>query len=409
MDNINHTLNQATVYRRVALFLSMLISGGWLLFPREPILLIIIVLCVAATGARLPMGRHMGLVVIWLSAVLIVTLIRPGEFSFASIVSRNANFAAALLLLNAYLHAPGDAFVRDLQLILRPMAYQAIATVLLAYSLGSLFVTISTVDWDTATVLYIFNYHTTYEDAGRFVRPDGFFFEPGVFQIYLNLYLYLALFLFRNPRQVGVATLAVISTQSTTGIVICVILLTAALGKYLMSGDGRYKFTLLLIAIAAAPPIVYLAYDNISEKVSGRFEGSTLAREYDFYTGLNIIANNPLLGIGFEVKRYFEESDKLGYDYSGLARVDLDERPTSNSLIHLFYCLGIPLAIPFLLGFFRQTVFPHRMLIGIWLVLSLYGEGVLFTPFFMTIVFSGFIRKPTDAPAESQLPHGSVA
>ena len=51
---------------------------------------------------------------------------------------------------------------------------------------------------------------------------------------------------------------------------------------------------------------------------------------------------------------------------------------------------------------FRQKLFRHRILIGLWLVLSLFGEALLFTPFFLCIVFSAFVvlpaRRPVRAP-----------
>ena len=79
------------------------------------------------------------------------------------------------------------------------------------------------------TLLGVFNYHVIVDDLTSIIRPDGFFFEPGVYQIYLNLYLYLALFVFRRPLQALLAAAAVLSTQSTTGMAIMLVLLAGGL------------------------------------------------------------------------------------------------------------------------------------------------------------------------------------
>lgn len=395
--------------RRWALFLSILISGGLMLFPREPMVLAVIVLSLVATRWRLPSRRQMWPLFLLLAAVLAVTLLRPGPVSLASLVSRFAHFVAAMLLLNAYLRAPAHALARDLQPILRWMAIQAIATVLLAHTLGFLFIPLSVAGQDYQTLLLLFNYHITIEDIGGLIRPDGFFFEPGVFQIYLNLYLYLVLFIFRRPRQAALAALAVISTQSTTGVLICVILLGASLLHHLRSGSLRGKSVAVLVALVVAPPVLYLSYGNVAEKLYGTAQGSSWAREYDFFTGLNVIAEHPWMGIGFDVNRYLDVSGRLAYEDTLLDSQVTDDRPTTNSLIHLVYCLGVPLALPFVAGMFRQGLFRHRGLIGLWLAMSLFGEAILFTPFFMLIIFSAFVARPATRSSRVRLDRSAAA
>lgn len=380
--------------RRLALFLSMLISGGLLLFPRIPILMMVILLGLAATGYRVPAMRRLWPVLFLFVCVLAITVVRPGPIHFESLAIRYANFFCALVLLNAYLLAHPAALVNDLYTILRWMAWQAVFTVLLANTLGILFTTINIDETNYQTILLLFNYHAFIEDASGLFRPDGFFYEPGVYQIYLNIYLYLALFVFRNHRQAFLAALAVFSTQSTTGVLISTILLGAALLKQLTLGRMRGKLLTLLIALLATPPVAYFSYNNVTDKLFGEAQGSSWAREYDFYTGLNVIAKNPLLGIGFDHQRYLSVSGRLGYADTQLSVESLDERATSNGLVYLCYSLGIPFALIFLIGMFRQKIFQHRLLVGILLVLSLFGEAIIFTPFILMIIFSAFIPSP---------------
>ena len=389
-----HGQRRPVALRRLALLLAMLVSGGLMVFPREPLLLLIGVLCLVVTGGRLPSRKQVWPVLLLLVAVLVVTLVRPGPVSPGSLVSRYANYLAALLLLQVYLRAPAGSLVRDLRFLLQPMAWQALATVLLSHIMSGLFLPMKIGEQQYMSLLGIFNYHIVVDGLSAINRPDGFFFEPGVFQIYLNLYAYLALFVFRQPLQVVLAVAAVLCTQSTTGLVICLILLGTAFVQHLARGTLRRKVVTAALALVLAPPMLYLSYDNISEKLFGSAQGSSWAREYDLFTGLNIIADNPWLGIGFEVDRYLAASGRLGFEDTLLKSSQLDERPTSNGMVQLFYSLGLPLGAVFAWGLARQRVFRHRVLIALWLLLSLFGEALLFTPFFLMIVFSAFLVLP---------------
>ncbi|MFM2056576.1 MAG: hypothetical protein RLY71_961 [Pseudomonadota bacterium] len=406
-------LRQPMAVRRLVLLLTMLVSGGLPVFPREPLLLVIIVLCLMINGWCLPSRQRVWPALVLLAAVLVVTLIRPGPVSLGSLVSRYANYLAALLLLNVYLRAPVGALAGDLCSLLHPMAWQALATVLLSHAAGMLFVPMSVGEQHYMTLLGLLNYHTIVDGLTLINRPDGFFFEPGVFQIYLNLYLYLALFVFHRPHQVALAVLAVLSTQSTTGMIICLILLGAALAQHLARGTRRRKVAVVMLALTLAPPMLYLGYDNITEKLFGASQGSSWAREYDLYTGLNIVAENPWLGIGFEVERYLAASGRLGFEDTLLTSSQLEERPTSNGIVQLLYSLGIPLGVVFAWGLARQRVFRHRVLIGLWMSMSLFGEALLFSPFFLMIVFSGFLVLPSSGrprvwPSRLKLPQSTA-
>ncbi len=380
--------------RRLALLLAMLASGGLLVFPREPMLLLITVLCLMVTGGRLPSRKQVWPVLVLLAAVLVVTLVRPGPVSPGSLLSRYANYIAALLLLQVYLRAPVGSLVRDLRFLLQPMAWQALTTVLLSHTVSGLFLPVAVGEQQYMSFLGVLNYHTMVDGLNAINRPDGLFFEPGVFQIYLNLYAYLALFVFRQPQQVALAVAAVLCTQSTTGLVICLLLLGVAFAQRLARGTLRRKVVAAALALVLAPPLLYLSYDNVNEKLFGASQGSSWAREYDLFTGLNIVADNPWLGIGFEVDRYLAASGRLGFEDTLLKSSQLDERPTSNGLVQLFYSLGVPLGLVFAWGIVRQRIFRHRVLIALWLLLSQFGEALLFTPFFLMIVFSAFLVLP---------------
>lgn len=382
---------QTSTLRRLALFLSMLMSGGILLIPRVPVLVFVIVLCLSVTDFRLPIRRAFWPLYTLLLAILVVTLVRPGPLDIGSLVIRFANFASAILLVNMYVCARPGALMDDLKTLLWPMALQAIGTVVLAHTVGFLFVPLNFSDTQYRTLLLLFTYHITIEDAGGLVRPDGFFFEPGVFQIYLNLYLFLMLFVSRSLRRAAVGGVAVLSTQSTTGMLICIVLVCTAFVQYSRIGGARRRLAVLLAAVVVTPTLLYLGYDNLQEKLFGELQGSSWARQYDLFTGLNILSEHPLLGIGFDTKRYTSTAQVLGYEDTLLGPEGLEERSTSNGLMQLFVSIGIPLGLAFIVGVTRQRIFNHRILITIWYTLSMFGEALVFSPFFLLVAFSAYV------------------
>jgi O-Antigen ligase len=378
--------------RRTILVLAMLISGGNLIFPRLPLLICIVFLYLVARDWVIDLRRNMLPIFLLLSAVLLLTILRTSGADIQSTAIRYANFIAGILMLDLYLRAGSRALIQDLYVIGKFMAWQALITMVLAHFFGFMFFPIEIADTLYSTVLGIFNYHMMIDDSA--LRPDGFFYEPGVFQIYLNVFLYLALFVFRNWRQVILAVLAVLSTQSTTGVVIAFAIIFWFIAmRYMNRGSLTIRVAKVAVAALVISALAAVAALNIQDKMTGDNQGSFWARQYDLLTGVNIIAQHPLAGIGFDYAQYYRASAELGYADTMLPdRITMD-RGNSNGIIFLFYSIGIPLAIPFLIGMFRQSLLPDRALVGIILFLGCLGESLVFTPFFLMFIYSGLLMK----------------
>jgi O-Antigen ligase len=401
------SIRKSDLIHRIVLFLAMLMSGGSLLAPRLPILIIIVLVCLAARDWTIDLRREMLPIVTLLAVIFLVTLVRVEGAGAESTAIRFANFIAALPLLDVYLRAGSGALQRDLYAILKLMVWQALLTVVLGEALGFLFIEVDVQDTVYHTLLGLFTYHVTLEESTALIRPDGFFYEPGVFQIYLNILLYLALFVFRNAFWSILAVAAVFSTQSTTGILICLILVgTFVTTRYITRGSLPARIAKVIAAIVLVVPLVYVASGNIRDKITGESQGSFLARQYDLLTGINVVTANPLLGIGFDYDQYHHAAGRLGYADTPLPGRMTEERTNSNGVVFLLYSVGIPLSIPFLVGMFRQRFFPHRVLMGIVLFLALMGESIIFTPFFLMIIYSGLLLRghgARTAPAANAL------
>jgi len=382
--------------RRIALFTALLLSGGLLLFPRLPLLAVLILLCFVDRGATLTISRRTLPAWLWLGAVVVLTLVRPGGVDIVATLTRLANFAGGMALLRMYLAAHEGALVGDLRAILPWLSLQAVLTVPFGQFLSALALPLTIADAQYNTFFLVFTWHQFLEGSSV-IRPDGLFWEPGVFQVYLNLHLFLSLFIRRDWRQAGLATLAVAATQSTTGLLIAVIQYSAVAWPLLNRGDILQRAVKLILLALVLVPFALFTADNLTDKLVGDARGSSLAREYDLYTGLNIVAAHPLAGIGFDHDRYLALSDQFGFADSGLDPASLADRGSTNGIVQVLYSLGIPLALPFLFALFRNDLVRPRWLIGIILGLSLTSESLAFTPFFCMFAFSGMARRRDSA------------
>ena len=370
----------------------MLISGGNLIFPRLPMLIGMVLLCLVARGWAIEFRRNMLPVFVLLAAVLVITVLRPEGADIESTAIRYANFIAGILLLDLYLHAGAGALIRDLYVIGRFMAWQALITMVFARFFNFLFIPLEISGTLYSTVLGLLNYHVMVDDVA--LRPDGFFYEPGVFQIYLNIFLYLTLFIFKSWPQRILALLAVLSTQSTTGVIIALTIICWFIAtRYINRGSLASRVVKAGVAALVIGALTVVTAMNISDKFTGENQGSFWARQYDLITGLNIIAEHPVFGIGFDYDQYYRASSELGYADTMLPDRITQDRGNSNGIIFLLYGIGIPLSIPFLIGMFRQNLLPDRFLVGIALFLGCFGESLVFTPFFLMFIFSGLMMN----------------
>lgn len=371
------------------LFLTILISGGNLLFPRLFILGVVVFCYFIYFKGRFSLKLATVPFILLLSLLFIISIFHPYGYDLSSLAIRFANFFAALLVLDIYLKSSLSNFKHDLYFLLKFMPLQAILTVLIATFLNFLFINITTDSASFYTFLGVFNYHIII-DNGALIRPNGFFFEPGVFQLYLNLFLYLSLFVYKNKLNTYLAIIAILLTKSSTGVlVLAMILGWYFMRYYINNGNLLKRFARLLIATVLLLGFVFLAWDNINEKMHGESKGSFLARQYDTITGFNVAVANPLLGVGFKYENYYVAAEKLGYRDTLFNGERIKNRDNTNGIVMLFYSMGTPLALIFIFGLFKQKLLDDRFLVALVVFISLFTEALVFTPFFLLFIFSG--------------------
>jgi hypothetical protein len=381
--------------RQVALLAGILISGGLGIFPREPLLLIVLVACFTVKNPLEMFRAEFAGIWFLLLAVAAVVLIGGESFQLGPMVTRYANFAAGLALLMVYVDERRSTLADDLYWILKLMAFQAILTPIAVLLFPRFITTFQVNDTIYQTLFYLFTFHEFQDFGLLFKRPDGFFFEPGVFQIYLNMLLFICLFV--RPQRlldIAIATLAVVATQSTTGVVILVLQFAAAYFLWLKTANRSQKLgVFVFVPIMLLPLGGYMTY-NVTEKLYGAMSGSAEAREYDLRTGLRVTMEKPFTGIGFDYEKYFDVAERVGYREADLSRENITERGNTNGLVVLLFSIGIPLALVFFYGMLRQRLFRPRLLFGALIMLSLVSESLSLSPIMLMVTFSGLLISP---------------
>lgn len=378
--------------RHAALFAAMMASGGNKIVPAEAWLVLCAVCCLALLRWTLPIHRRLTRIYLWIALVDLLLVYQGGISAIPSVLSRTVVFITSILLIEVYLRRSVDQLMSDIFDIGRFMSVQAILTFVLGSTVPGLFASVNINDITYKTILFIFTYHNLDGVAIEYIRPNGFFYEPGVFQIYLSIFLYVCLYWRMNITWAVIACIAQFTLWSTTGLLITITLLLLSSKRLYLSTSNTWRPVFAIVFAISLVPVAYVVANNFIEKTAGDMRGSSLARLYDLNTGLSIIQNKPLEGIGFNTERYLEFSNQLGDAGEILSAAQLTERPNTNGLIQALYAIGIPLGGYLLIGLFRQKIFPNRIAMAAVLVMSLYAEPLVFTPFFLLFALSWMLN-----------------
>lgn len=190
------------------------------------------------------------------------------------------------------------------------------------------------------------NYFNIYYSYSKKVFPRlcGLFWEPGVYQIYLNL----ALFIYyrkqrRNKYHLIIILINVLFTQSTSGYMVAAMMFAVIITSKKRGSMSRKQSRRILIGILAVTSIlVIFIYKRETTNIVG---DSYFDRMVQAKTGLSLFFENPIFGRGFYNTQQFLELDRTG---SG----------NSNGLITWLYTTGmigmLVAVVPFLINIARE-------------------------------------------------------
>ena len=390
-------IKKAQTIRRLALFFAIMASGGTLLIPRELWVILTAIFALASLKWRVTLNLSDRLIIVWIIGVVTLQFAIEGYANPASLLSKTVTYLAAFLLLKVYVLNGAQSLRQDLFAILSLFALQAIITSALGNTAPGIFSSIAIGELVYYHIAFVFNFHYVHNIVTPIIRPNGLFYEPGVYQIYLSIFLFLSLFWKRDLRWGAVALCAVLTTLSTIGVIIASIQVIAFSVSYILKARGpKLVLGIYLIPVATAA-ILFLAFDNANDKILGDGRGSAIARQFDLQVGLNIVADNPLFGIGFATDAYRARSRQLTSLVMDLPEHDAEDRANSNGLLQIPISIGIPLALPLFIALFRQQFFEKRVIFVATVLLSLGGQSLSFTVFFLFLFFSGMMLPPKRA------------
>jgi len=248
-------------------------------------------------------------------------------------------------------------------------------------------------------LFYVF--YVSAKDYGSLARNVGLCWEPGVLQLVLNLFLFLSIKRKKSIFFLCLIGLGILSTFSTAGYIIVVL--------------NIVYFIILQIRNKASAPIIILVsliclsgfFALIKGNASDKFDSSNtsgLVRLRDFYIGVELITEKPLLGHGIFDAKYLESKVSVSGIESGLfTRGYLNENGDfsggyTDGLLGLACWYGLPAAIYIYILTFRNKfagVWYERIILFLILALTCISEPITYTSIFLLFSFTCFIFKET--------------
>ncbi|GAB3911470.1 hypothetical protein GCM10028826_21450 [Mucilaginibacter boryungensis] len=251
-------------------------------------------------------------------------------------------------------------------------------------------------DYPYKTFFYLFYVTADVLNPGR---NTGIFWEPGLLQLFLNIFLFLSIKLKKPTLLIALIVLAIISSGSTTGYICLSVNYFFYLVFYYKT--HKQRVILLLIITLMLSGGVFFVWRNVQAKI-GSDNTSGIARYRDYLIGMQLIQEKPLLGHGVFDAKYLLTKKFVGNIEADLftsgyleTQGDLSGGYT-NGLLQILAWFGIPMGLYMLYGLYKNQIVNNnkfeRPLFFLIIVFSIISEPISGTPFFFIFVFSSFVR-----------------
>lgn len=379
----------------------LVLSGGGIpfVFFRKPLLFVLLFLLIVGVMFQkrkitLQIFRtHIFVFLLFSSFFILNYLFVPFSQSFQKVNAMIIISGIALFSILFFRDRTTD-FLNSLYNVLKLILYHSIFGFFLYVFTASNLVDVSNSYYEFKSFSYVFYYIPNLYEYNLFgigiCRNQGFFWEPGVLQIYLNILLFLEMFVLKKSRLViWITVIAILTTYSSTGVAVLCVQLLIYFAHIL-----RKNILLLPLIFLGVLGMYQVTKTNIEEKVQGEKVFSFQKRLFDLLQPVYITYCNPILGVGFDDQQY--KITRSSPEYSlVLDQVNFEntEEGTSNSVMFLFAGGGLPLGVFFLLCLYRQNfVSEKRKWFFVFIIISLMTEPLFFRPLFMMFVFSGAIK-----------------
>ncbi len=141
-----------------------------------------------------------------------------------------------------------------------------------------------------------YRWHGSRKLLGReLISANGFWHEPGAYQIYINLALYFELFKrdTYSRIRVGILLLACISSTSTMGIILSLVLIFLALFRKSINSMKMRNVVITFIVVCV---FAFLINVVVTEKIG---TNNWVYRVENFQQSFLMVLNNPILGSNY--------------------------------------------------------------------------------------------------------------
>lgn len=168
-------------------------------------------------------------------------------------------------------------------------------------------------------------------------RNSGLWWEPGAFQVFVNIAFVFALINKTvNKKVYIIIALTIISTLSTTGVLVFILLSSIYWWRYVSVSRNKMiyfivVFFLIVLVVLVGIPFILVKF-GLGSNSAGE-SVSFLSRYYDFLISYNMLMDNPLFGYGFGSQ--IENAIPYGIDYMGIEQYEFIN-PTGSDGLSMF-------------------------------------------------------------------------
>ncbi len=245
----------------------------------------------------------------------------------------------------------------------------------------------ASVDYYNAGI-YVFMSAKGYGSLVLASRNSGICWEPGCYQMFLNIGLFFLLEEEQQKRQKKfslhfmILVITIITTVSTTGIFLMGIILLTFFSVWIKS--LKHKWIIVPVAVCT---VIFIGNST------GLLQGLISKVTREFGDNLGFIDR-----LSLNKAKYLLFPDR-GFPYlfgMSFQRWVNHNQSLWNSILHSFLCLGIPFTVIHLRGYWLGSKVMARkyLLLFFIMILSASTETIFWRVFFNTITFYGWIYYP---------------
>lgn len=285
-----------------------------------------------------------------------------------------------LLFIGSYFFISSFSFPRFKELYLNTIVFMGVISIILFLLVENGLVSPTTIIKNQHVHQMFMLHNFGWSRTGTFGRMAGIYWEPGAYQIVLNMtfFLYFRELISNKMTKAQIiklliVSIAVLMTQSTAGYMMIALLALYCGVRYFIRNNITIKSLTLLIALVIALPFLYnsiIIQDKLAQK--DRAGSSYEIRRSDNVAMIKMIQEQPLLGYGIDSKEKKARS------------LTLDNHTNSNGMLSILSTLGFLFFIIYAMFLFR----------GLYRIYSIRDGVIVFLLFMFLNAFEVFWYFP---------------